>query len=101
MEDIHQYNFTVKSNIHDYEVKFIDNVKNTLLIELKEGDFIIIDKKIKELYSKWFDEILNKFNFTSLNTSEELKSYQKIEPIINSLIESGFRKNHRLIAIGG
>ena len=30
MEDIQQYNFTVKSNIHDYEVKFMDNVKKTL-----------------------------------------------------------------------
>ncbi len=101
MEDIHQYNFIVKSNIHDYEVKFINNVKKTLLIELKEGDFIIIDKKIKELYPKWFEDIFNKFSHIELKTNEELKSYQKIEPIINSLIENGFRKNHRLIAIGG
>ena len=27
MEDTLQYNFTVKSNIHDYEVHFIDDVK--------------------------------------------------------------------------
>ena len=37
MEDIQQYNFIVKSNIHDYEVNFIDNVKKTLETELKEG----------------------------------------------------------------
>ena len=46
MVDIQQYNFTVKSNIHDYEVKFIDNVKKTLETELKEGDFIIIDNNM-------------------------------------------------------
>ena len=58
MEDIQQYNFTVKSNIHDYEVHFIDDVKRTLENELKEGDFIIIDNKVKALYPEWFEEVL-------------------------------------------
>ena len=59
MEDIQQYNFTVKSNIHDYEVQFIDNVKTTLSKTMKKGDFIIIDNKVKNLYPKWFEEALN------------------------------------------
>ena len=54
MEDIQQYNFIVKSNIHDYEVYFIDNVKLALENELKDGDFIIIDKNAKALYPEWF-----------------------------------------------
>ena len=101
MEDIQQYNFTVKSNIHDYEVKFIDNVKKTLKTELKEGDFIIIDNKVKSLYPDWFEDVLVNYNYIGIDAAESQKSYQEVEPVINTLIERGFRKNHRLIAIGG
>lgn len=101
MEDIQQYNFTVKSNIHDYEVNFTDNVKNTLEAELKFGDFIIIDNKVKSLYPNFFKDILEKHNFIGIDASESQKSYQEVEPVINELIQKGFRKNHRLIAIGG
>ena len=101
MEDIQQYNFIVKSNIHDYEVNFIDNVKRTLETELKEGDFIIIDNKVKSLYPDWFKDVLVNYNYIGIDAAESQKSYQEVEPVINSLIERGFRKNHRLIAIGG
>ena len=101
MGDIHQYNFTVKSNIHDYEVNFIDSVKDTLASELKDGDFIIIDNKVKSLYPEWFEEALAKFQYIGINATEPQKSYQEVEPVINTLIEKGFRKNHRLIAVGG
>jgi 3-dehydroquinate synthase len=101
MEDIQQYNFTVKSNIHDYEVNFINSVKETLALELKEGDFMIIDNKVKSLYPEWFEDALKNFNYIGIDASEPQKSYQEVEPVINTLIENGFRKNHRLIAIGG
>ena len=101
MEDIQQYNFIVKSNIHDYEVNFIDNVKKTLEIELKKGDFIIIDNKVKYLYPDLFEDVLVNYNYIGIDAAESQKSYQEVEPVINTLIERGFRKNHRLIAIGG
>ena len=101
MEDTPQYNFKVKSNIHDYKVFFIDDVKSTLENELEEGDFIIIDNKVKDLYPEWFEEVLVKFKHIGINATEPQKSYQKVETVINTLIEKGFRKNHRLIAIGG
>ena len=101
MEDTQYYNFKVKSNIHDYEVEFISDVKKTLKQELIDGDFIIIDNKVKLFYSEWFEESLAKFNHIGIDANEPQKSYQKVEPIIKSLIENGFKKNHRLIAVGG
>jgi len=101
MEVTPQYNFTVKSNIHDYDVCFIDNVKWTLSRELEKGDFIIIDNKVKAMYPEWFKEALANFNHIGIDATEQQKSYQEVEPIINKLIEQGFRKNHRLIAVGG
>lgn len=95
------YNFKVKSIIHDYEVQFIDDVKSTLNENLYEGDFIIIDNKVKALYSDILDDTLNNYSHIGIDATETQKSYQEIIPVIQNLIENGFRKNHRLIAIGG
>lgn len=95
------YNFKVKSIIHDYEVKFIDNVKKTLEEELCEGDFIIIDNNVKMLYSEMLEDALKNYAHIGIDAIEPQKSYQGIIPVIEHLIENGFRKNHRLIAIGG
>ena len=101
MEDIHQYDFKVKSSIHDYNVNFINDVELTLKSILKKGDFLIIDNVVKSLYQNWFIDLLNEYKFIGIDASENTKSYQKVEPIINKLIENGFKKNNRLIAIGG
>jgi len=95
------YNFKIKSIIHDYEVSFIDDLEKTLKKELKEGDFIIIDNKVKTLYSKYLNNSLDNYKYIGIDATEPQKSYQGIIPIIEKLINEGFRKNHRLIAIGG
>lgn len=95
------YNFTVKSIIHDYDVAFIDDTKSVLESELQEGDFIIIDNKIKLLYDAQLGETLAKYQHIGIDAHESQKSYQGAMPVIQHLIENGFRKNHRLVAIGG
>jgi 3-dehydroquinate synthase len=101
MEDLQMYNFKVKSIIHDYEVQFIDNLKSTLKKELCEGDYLIIDNKVKSLYSESLEDTLRLYSHIGIDATETQKSYQEITPIIQELIENEFRKNHRLIAIGG
>jgi 3-dehydroquinate synthase len=101
MEGTPMYNFKVKSIIHDYSVTFVDDTQKTLLEELKEGDVIIIDNKIKELYKDILEPILAKYRYIGIDAHESVKSYQGVEPIIQDLIENGFRKNNRLVAIGG
>lgn len=101
MEGIQVYNFKVSSSIHDYEVQFIEDTKIVLMNELKEGDFIIIDSKVKELYFQDFQGILNSHKHISIEPTEAQKSYQGVMPVIDQLIVNGFRKNHRLIGIGG
>ena len=95
------YNFKIKSIIHDYEVQFIEDTKSILNKELKDGDFIFIDKKVRNLYRDDLDEILMKTKFIEIEAIETNKSYQGLIPVIQNLIENGFRKNHRLIGIGG
>tara|TARA_B100002052_G_C15870769_1_gene594574 strand:+ start:1415 stop:2500 length:1086 start_codon:yes stop_codon:yes gene_type:complete len=101
MEDIQLNNFIVKSNIHDYEVCFISNVEECFIQELISGDFIIIDNKLISLFPKLFKKLLSDYDYIAINATESQKSYQNVEPIINQLIKKGFKKNNRLIAIGG
>jgi len=101
MEDIPMYSFEVKSIIHNYEVQFIENFEQTLSNELKEGDFIIIDNNIIKYYPEQTKDSLTKYQYIGIDATEPQKSYQGVMSVIQTLIEKGFRKNHRLIAIGG
>lgn len=95
------YNFTVKSKIQDYEVMFISNTKKVLEEEIVDGDFIIVDNNITKLYPDELRNVLGKSNYLGITATEMQKSYQGSIPIIQNLINSGFRKNNRLVAIGG
>ncbi len=101
MEDIQVYDFHVKSRINDYSVYFRDNIKEILLKEAKEGDFFVIDSKVKSLYEEIFKEILNSHNCFEIDANETMKSYEGTIPVIDSLIRNGFKKKNRLFAIGG
>ena len=101
MEDLLVLDFRVKSLIHDYKVNFIDNSEDVLEAILKPGDVIIMDKKIKVLYPRISHVVSNNNLLIDIEAVENQKSYKGLIPIINKLISSGFRKNHRLIGIGG
>jgi len=95
------FDFKVKSSVHDYEVKFIDDSANTLQTELRDGDVIILDNKIMRFYPHITACIPDNSLLIGIDANEKHKSYEGIMPIIKKLIEGGFRKNHRLIGIGG
>ncbi|QTN40003.1 3-dehydroquinate synthase [Cryomorphaceae bacterium] len=95
-------NFRVKSSIQDYEVHFTSDSKKALLETWKSGDMIIIDRVIYHEYPEllangpWKEE-----EVIVVDATESTKSYQGVEPVIEYLIKNGFRRNHRLIGIGG
>ncbi len=95
--------FSVKSTIHDYEVEFVDDTRTVLEAILKEGDWIVIDNNVKRLYAEQLEVVCSMRGIfhIGIDATEAQKSYQGIEPVINELICGGFRKNHRLVAIGG
>ncbi len=89
----------VNSQVQSYQVFFTKRTKQNLEDELLEGDIIILDKIIYERYPLLFDKIDNKFIL--IEASEKAKTYNEIELIIYQIVEMGFRKNNKLIAIGG
>ena len=80
MGGIQMSNFSVHSSIHDYSVDFIDDTKAILVSILEDGDILIVDNKILELYPDIFMNLNNKIINVSAN--EEQKSYEGLVPII-------------------
>jgi 3-dehydroquinate synthase len=101
MEDIQLFNFNIKSSVHDYRVTFVEDFSSSLKEQLKEGDVIIIDGKVKSLYRDRLEDSLARQRHIVIEANEEQKSYLGVVPVIENLIENGFRKNHHLVAIGG
>ena len=95
------YNFTVKSKIHDYSVDFISNLEDSFSNQLRDSDFLIIDKKVYNLFKEKLSIKIDKHRKLLIDATERQKSYEELIPIIKFLIESGVKKNHRLVAIGG
>ena len=93
--------FSVKSYRHVYEVRFEKDFAPALMERLREGDVLLVDTKVRDLYSDRITPLFEKVRHIDIDPNEELKSYQGVEPIIDHLISSGFRKNNRLVAIGG
>jgi len=94
-------NFRVRSIFREYEVHFEDDFAARLATQLHKGDVIVVDEIVNDLYANRLDRFLVDTIYVVIRATEEQKSYDQLNRVLESLIEKGFRKNHRLIAIGG
>jgi len=101
MVDIQIYSFNVESLHGVYEVQFINETLMKLTNELIVGDVIIVDNNIYRLYFNQLFEKIKQNKVVQIEASEQTKSYEGITPVIQNLIENGFKKHHRIVAIGG
>ena len=92
---------SVKSQKHTYTVRFEDDFAAPLREHLRDGDFLIVDANVLRLYNAAVAPILETAKHIVIEPTEERKSYQGLTPFIDELISKGFRKNNRLIALGG
>jgi 3-dehydroquinate synthase len=84
-----------------YELFFVDDFADRLLPELAKGDVFVVDKNVYGLHQASIDKVIAGHKVHFVSPDENAKSYQAVEPLISQLIQDGFRKNHRLVAIGG
>lgn len=94
-------NFIIRSSIHNYSVQFVDDFVLSLQEILTPNDMLLIDKLIFSLYGTKLEPICSAFPNVLIESSEEAKSYEKIGPVLEQLIQGGFRKNNKIVAIGG
>ena len=101
MVDLLLYSLPIKSSIRNYEVFFSKSIFESLETVLKSDDVIFIDKNVFAHLHEDVQQLITTNNHILIDATEKQKSYIALTPIIEELIESGFRKNNRLIAIGG
>ena len=93
--------FTIRSAVHDYHVRFVDDGLARLTEYTGPNDIVLIDQKIVSLYESRLTPLLEHQMHVPIVASEEQKSYSQLAPVITALIEKNFRKNNRLVVVGG
>jgi 3-dehydroquinate synthase len=101
MEGIVLSELKIRSNFGEYAVEFTENAGLTYQHTVEKNDTLIVDRKILGTYPDVFPGGLPEERVIAIDADENQKSYEGIIPIIGRLIETGYRKNNRLIAAGG
>lgn len=100
MVDFQMYeSLIVKSYLREYEVYFC-NWQRALDNELNIGDVIFVDSYIANHYTILLDA-LSKHHVVKIEASESEKSFEKIGNHITYLLNEGFSRNNKIVAIGG
>ncbi len=92
-------NFKIDSFRGEYNV-FFEPWEDALSSELVDGDVVLIDRNVTELYPSCLKLIKNNKTIF-IDANENSKSFVEIGKTIQNIIGSGFSKNNRIIAIGG
>jgi len=93
--------FIVKSSLGNYKVVIDDDPVASLETLLQDGDCIVADRRVLNAHEKLSERVRGHGRVIEIEATEEAKSYEGVVPLIGKLIKSGFRRNNRLIAIGG
>jgi 3-dehydroquinate synthase len=92
--------FAIKSRFGDYQVQFSDSLRACLTqAQCKGGVFFLVDQKVHRLYSKDFATLERPV--ITWEATEENKTYQALERVFDLLMDAGFKKNSRLVVVGG
>jgi len=92
---------SIQSIYRTYTATFIDDFRTAFLEVLRPGDVVITDRIVREINADTFASIPSDVRTIAIDANEEQKSYERLAWIIELLIEGGFKKNNRLVAVGG
>lgn len=84
-----------------YKVNFVEDLRNELPDYIDENFWVILDNNVGRLYEELLSETLSGLNIITIEATEDRKSYEGVIDIIEKLIEGGFKRNNKLLAIGG
>jgi 3-dehydroquinate synthase len=90
---------TVKASQGAYSVNFCEDAVEVLRSIATDSDCICLDRNIAEIYPQ-FAGVLPAQTFI-VDSGESAKSYEGVIPLLHHLINTGFRRDGRLFAVGG
>jgi 3-dehydroquinate synthase len=91
----------IRSKIMDYSVKFTDIYEIHLIDDIVENAFVVVDKNVLKIYGEKLLSILPADRTIIIEAVEKNKSFEKLNPIIKTLLEHNIRRKDKLVAIGG
>lgn len=91
----------IKSYRGEYEVCFTRDYVAELRERLRPGDWLLLDEKVAGLYADALAPFRESHPWVVIPPGEPSKSYAAAGDLISRLIEGGFKRNNRLVAIGG
>lgn len=100
-ENVTGKTLTIRSNIRDYPVIFVNDFEAGLNSSLKDFTFLIVDKNIANLYGPKLSFALSRCRYLIVEATEENKDIRMIEEFISSLLKLDIKKGCNIIAIGG
>lgn len=92
---------TIHASRGPYEVQFTDDYQDFLARHVAGGNVAFVDATVQRLYGDRLAHLLAEDRTIVVQPSEKQKSFDQLSPFILDLVERGFRRDHRLIAIGG
>lgn len=93
--------FTVRSSLRDYRVRFVDDVGRSLADHVDGDDRILIDRSVLALHGGRLRPVLDRCPRIALAANENQKSYDGVASVFEWLIRSGLRRGGRVVGIGG
>ena len=82
-----------------YSVEFINISKSHLKKNIGINDILLVDEKVYKLHR--LVELIPKTNLIKINANEKSKSFENIGKIIKKILQFDFKKNNKIIVIGG
>lgn len=93
--------FEVSSLFRQYRVSFGATVGPSLLEEAGSGACVVADRALIELHGKRLGGLLDGSRVIALDATEENKGLDACRSLLETLVDHGFRRDDKLIAIGG
>ncbi len=91
----------VKSSIHDYSARFVDDFSQSLQEDRAGKSFVLIDQSVLQLYKEKLQDALKDGQYLAIEANELQKTYDSIGTILTILIRNDIKRGDTLIAIGG
>jgi 3-dehydroquinate synthase len=89
--------FEIQSYKGTYKVHFVDFIPTVA----SEGDIFVIDDNIWDHADYYRDRYIDDNEVYFVEATEESKTLSEVEKLIDFMIKKGFKRNDRLIAVGG
>lgn len=91
----------IKSYRGEYEVVFTNDFVNSLNDEIQERDIFLVDEQVEHIYADRLAKFRCSHSFIVLPSGEKTKSFEAAGNLVDKLIQMDFKRNHRLVAVGG